>query len=71
MLSNIQLQYRNESIPLIKQAILDSKNLPDYEQQLAIRSKFPFKVHNLIAVKVWETEVRRLRLEFYKNRKFL
>ena len=67
----LQLQYRHESIPLIKQAILDSKNLLDYEQQLAIRAVYPFKVHNLVALKIWNTEVVRLRNEFYKHRKFL
>lgn len=67
----LQLQYRHESIPLIKQAILDSKNMNDYEQQVTIRKAFPFKVHNLVAIKVWNTEVTRLRNEFYKHRKFL
>lgn len=70
-MGDLKLQYRLTSIPLIKQGILDGRNKPDVEQQLIIRALFPFKIHNLIAVKIWEAEVRRLRNEFYKHKKFL
>lgn len=70
-MTDLKLQYKLESIPIIKEAILEGKNKSDYDQQLLIRSKFPFKVHNLIAVKIWESEVKRLRNEFYKHKKFI
>lgn len=70
-MNDLKLQYKLQSIPIIKEKILEGKNLDDMAQQLLIRSAFPFKVSNLVAVKVWEAEVRRLRNEFYKHRKFL
>lgn len=68
---DLKLTYRLASIVIIKQAILDNKNKSDIEQQLAIRALYPYHVSNLVAIKVWEAEVVRLRNEFYKYKKFI
>lgn len=69
-MSTLRDQYRQQAIPLIQQAIVDSRNLIDIEQQRAIRAVFPWKHTNLIAWQVWSKEVVRLRLHYYKYKRF-
>lgn len=69
-MSTLRDQYRQQAIPLIQAAIVESRNMIDIDQQHAIRSVFPWKHTNLIAWQVWEKEVTRLRLYYYKHKRF-
>lgn len=67
----LQTQYLFEARPIIKAIIVEYANNPDNTAvAFAIRKSFPWSVSNLVAVKVWEAEVVKLRLHFYKYRNF-
>lgn len=70
-MTDSKLHYQLESIKIIKQIIIDTKNKSDIEQQLSIRGGYPWHLSNLVAIKIYEAETRRLRNEFYKHKKFL